>query len=165
MLESQRPEHEQIDELLRQHMIECGRGAAGVDRVLVACQTDQAPWAETTVDLLLSVSQMLQEVDARIGAERYAQAAFEGAPIGVVLRDELLNLITCNQAFVDFVGAESVEDLEEAIRAAKEAQKSSELDEVQAARDVLDRATMPLATVLMDTVVKEAALGKRLEDA
>lgn len=87
------------------------RGANGVERVLVASRADTGQWSDTDVELIESISQMLQEVDARIGAERYANAAFADAPIGVVLRDENLNLITCNQAFVDFVGAESIEEL------------------------------------------------------
>ncbi|MDW3219821.1 MAG: EAL domain-containing protein [Acidimicrobiales bacterium] len=87
------------------------RGATGVERILVASRVDTGQWRDTDVELIESVSQLLQEVDARIGAERYAKAAFADAPIGVVLRDEKLNLITCNQAFVDFVGAASVEEL------------------------------------------------------
>ena len=53
---------------------------------------------------------------------------------------------------------------DEAIAAAKEARLCTELELVQAARDTLDRATMPLAAVLMDSVVKEAVSGKKLGD-
>ena len=80
------------------------------------------------------------------------------AEIGTMLRHTEANLDTA-RARLD---AESVEDLVEAIAAAKEAQRSDDLEEVQVARDVLDRATMPLATVLMDGVVKEAVSGKKL---
>ena len=80
------------------------------------------------------------------------------AEIGTMLRHTEANLDTA-RARLD---AESVEDLVEAIAAAKDAQRSDDLEEVQAARDVLDRATMPLATVLMDGVVKEAVSGKKL---
>jgi len=82
-----------------------------VEHIMVAASSSLEPWSDETVDLLESLSRMIREVNSRTAAERYAQAAFEGAPIGVVLRDELLNLITCNQAFVDFVGADSVESL------------------------------------------------------
>lgn len=80
------------------------------------------------------------------------------AEIGTMLRHTEANLETARER----LDRESVEDLEEAIAAAKEAQGSKDLDEVQAARDTLDRATMPLATVLMDTVVKGAVSGKKL---
>ena len=82
------------------------------------------------------------------------------AEIGIMLRHSEANLPVAKER----LDAESVQDLEEAIAAAKTAQSSLELDEVQAARDILDRATMPLATVLMDNVVKEAVSGKRLGD-
>ncbi|MEM7142085.1 MAG: EAL domain-containing protein [Actinomycetota bacterium] len=87
------------------------RGSDTVDRILVAVRTDTFGFDDDTVNLLQAVSRMIHEVDVRIGAQRYAQAAFEGAPIGVVLRDVDLKLITCNQAFVDFVGAGSVDEL------------------------------------------------------
>lgn len=82
------------------------------------------------------------------------------AEIGTMLRHTEANLDAA-RAHLDI---ESVEDLEEAIAAAKEAQNSADLEEVQSARDVLDRATMPLATVLMEGVVKQAVAGKKLED-
>jgi diguanylate cyclase (GGDEF)-like protein/PAS domain S-box-containing protein len=81
------------------------------DHILVGVSAGTAPFSDEVRELLASLSQTIQEVGARIAAERYSHAAFEGAPIGVVLRDELLNLITCNQAFVDFVGAASVDEL------------------------------------------------------
>lgn len=82
------------------------------------------------------------------------------AEIGTMLRHTEANLDLARQ----HLDRESVEDLEEAIAAAKSAGKSIELDEVQAARDVLDRATIPLAAVLMDGVVKQAVAGKKLGD-
>lgn len=82
------------------------------------------------------------------------------AEIGTMLRHTEANLEPA-KARLD---AESYDDLVQAIAAAKEAQSSRELDEVQAARDVLDRATMPLATVLMDDVVRSAVAGKKLGD-
>jgi diguanylate cyclase (GGDEF)-like protein/PAS domain S-box-containing protein len=84
---------------------------ANVDHVLQAFTKKPGPWSEEAIELFESLSRMLHEVEVRIAAQRYAQAAFEGAPIGIVLRDELLNLITCNQAFVEFVGADSVDEL------------------------------------------------------
>ncbi len=86
-----------------------GDGTSVEHIMLAAAATTE--WSEDTVDLLSSLSRMIHEVDTRTAAQRYAQAAFQGAPIGVVLRDEELNLITCNQAFVDFIGASSIESL------------------------------------------------------
>ncbi|MEM9800980.1 MAG: Fe-S protein assembly chaperone HscA [Planctomycetota bacterium] len=82
------------------------------------------------------------------------------AEIGTMLHHAKANLSVAD-AHLD---RESQEDLREAIAAAEAAQSSTDLEEVQAARDVLDRATMPLATVLMEGVVKEAVAGKRIDD-
>jgi diguanylate cyclase (GGDEF)-like protein/PAS domain S-box-containing protein len=86
-----------------------GDGTSAEHIMFAAASIDD--WDDETIDLLESLSRMIREVDSRIAAQRYAEAAFQGAPIGVVLRDEELNLITCNQAFADFVGAESIDAL------------------------------------------------------
>ncbi|MGD2018959.1 MAG: Hsp70 family protein, partial [Planctomycetota bacterium] len=82
------------------------------------------------------------------------------AEIGIMLRHARANLDVAEER----LDRESQEDLREAMAAAEAAQGADELAPVQAARDALDRATMPLATVLMDSVVKEAVSGKKLED-
>ncbi|MEM1448512.1 MAG: Fe-S protein assembly chaperone HscA [Planctomycetota bacterium] len=82
------------------------------------------------------------------------------AEVGTMLRHARANLDVAKER----LDRESLEDLQEAIAAADAAQSSTDLEEVEAARDVLDRATMPLATVLMDSVVKEAVAGKKLGD-
>jgi molecular chaperone HscA len=59
---------------------------------------------------------------------------------------------------------ESVLDIEEALVAARKAQESEDTSAVQRARDELDRASMPLAALLMDQVAKHALRGKGLSD-
>jgi len=68
-------------------------------------------WQPETVEMFVSFSRLLRDVEVRVSAERYADAAFSRAPVGIVLRDRFLNLITCNQSFLDFVGAETVDEL------------------------------------------------------
>ncbi|MEM7518387.1 MAG: Hsp70 family protein, partial [Planctomycetota bacterium] len=82
------------------------------------------------------------------------------AEVGTMLRHARANLEVAEER----LDRESLEDLREAMAAAEAAQSSTDLEEVESARDVLDRATMPLATVLMDSVVKEAVAGKKLGD-
>ncbi len=64
----------------------------------------------------------------------------------------------------DRLDKESILDLEEALAAAAEANNSEELEDVQAARDALEQASLPLAAVLMDSVAKKALTGKSLSD-
>lgn len=59
---------------------------------------------------------------------------------------------------------EALEDLEEALAAASEATKSTDLEAIQGVRDRFEQATLPLAAVLMDSVVKQAVSGKKLEE-
>ena len=58
---------------------------------------------------------------------------------------------------------ESVLDLEDALAAAKRALQMDDLDALQRARDGFERATLPLAALLMDSVAKTALAGKRLD--
>lgn len=59
---------------------------------------------------------------------------------------------------------ESLADLNEAMAAAAAIESSEVLKEVQAARDALEQASLPLAAVLMDSVAKDALTGKSLSD-
>ena len=59
---------------------------------------------------------------------------------------------------------ESVLDLEDALAKARAATGSDDLPTVQRARDELERATLPLAALLMDSVAKQALAGKALDE-
>ena len=59
---------------------------------------------------------------------------------------------------------ETIAELEEAVAAAEAARSQQELPTVQGARDRLEQASLPLAAVLMDGVVKQAVEGKRLDE-
>ncbi len=55
-------------------------------------------------------------------------------------------------------------DLNEACARAKSASTGHDLDEIRSARDELEQASLPLAAILMDHVVKGAVQGKNLSD-
>jgi molecular chaperone DnaK len=82
------------------------------------------------------------------------------AEIGTMLRHTFANLGVAKTR----LDRETFEDLTDAIAAAESAQSSLDLPTVQSARDTLDRATIPLAAVLMDDVVKQAVSGKKLSE-
>ncbi|QDV08801.1 Chaperone protein HscA [Planctomycetes bacterium Poly30] len=138
------------------------------DGILTVTAKEESTGATASIEVRPSHGLSEEEVETMLEASlANAKHDFEQrrrveliAEIGTMLRHSEANLPVARE----HLDRESVQDLEEAIAAAKAAQKSSELDEVQAARDILDRATMPLATVLMDSVVKEAVAGKRLGD-
>jgi len=58
---------------------------------------------------------------------------------------------------------ETVADIEDAVAAAAKAVQTADVSTIQAARDELERATLPLAAALMDSVAKQALQGKTLD--
>jgi hypothetical protein len=59
---------------------------------------------------------------------------------------------------------ESFLDLQEALERAKAAALGEDANMLQTAYDALDRATMPLAALLMNNVAQKALMGKSLGD-
>jgi hypothetical protein len=55
-----------------------------------------------------------------------------------------------------------VRDLEEAVERARQACTRDDVQELQRARDEFERATLPLAALLMNNVAQKALMGKKL---
>ncbi|MBI1383108.1 MAG: Fe-S protein assembly chaperone HscA [Planctomycetaceae bacterium] len=111
-----------------------------------------------------------EEVE-RMLADSYAnaQADFDNRRIAD-LKVEMGTMLRATKAHLDGVRAdldrESLLDLEEACAAAQAtiAAERPTAAETQKVRDTLERATLPLAALLMDRVAKEALSGKRVSD-
>ncbi len=58
---------------------------------------------------------------------------------------------------------ETIEDIQEALAEARTACDGQDVARVQQARDGLERASLPLAAVLMDSVAKQALRGRSLD--
>jgi len=86
-------------------------GDEHVEGLLVATQSTPRQWRSDEVSLLESLSRIIRQAEAREASQAYSAAAFGSAPVGVVLCDSDRRVVTCNQAFVDFIGAESADDL------------------------------------------------------
>jgi Fe-S protein assembly chaperone HscA len=77
----------------------------------------------------------------------------------------MLLAVQKNQAAADeHLDPESREDLAEAVERASLASQGDDLDEIRSARDQFEQASLPLAAVLMDRVVKDAVQGKSLDE-
>jgi Fe-S protein assembly chaperone HscA len=59
---------------------------------------------------------------------------------------------------------ETLRELDSAVAAARAAQQAGDVQSVQRVRDELERAGLPLAAVLMDSVAKAALQGKKLSE-
>jgi hypothetical protein len=79
--------------------------------------------------------------------------------IGIMARATEKNLAAARSG----LDRESVLDLEEALAAAKNAARQDDLEKLEKARDQFERATLPLAALLMDSVAKSALTGKTLD--
>ncbi|MEM9203252.1 MAG: EAL domain-containing protein [Actinomycetota bacterium] len=87
------------------------RGSEPRESILITKSRVPQRWSPLTRELFAEVSAVLSDVEARIAAERYVDAAFDNAPVGIVMRDNRLRLITCNDAFADFLGYAAPADL------------------------------------------------------
>jgi molecular chaperone DnaK (HSP70) len=109
------------------------------------------------------------EVEAMLKASfDNAQADFD-ASLLANLKTEMGTMIRASEAHLPdartTLDKESVADLEDALAAAKTARDSgTNHREVQKIRDELERATLPLAALLMDSVAKRALTGKTLDE-
>jgi Fe-S protein assembly chaperone HscA len=80
--------------------------------------------------------------------------------IGVMMRATERNIATARRE----LDRESVRDLEEAMALATAVLEKDDPAAIQAARDALEQATLPLAALLMDSVAKQALAGKTLDE-
>jgi len=109
----------------------------------------------------LEVETMLQE------SYDHARDDFEGrrvaelrTEIGIMARATEKNLPAARQG----LDQESLRDLEEALARARTAAQGEDAARLQSARDDLERATLPLAALLMDSVARKALAGKSLDE-
>jgi Fe-S protein assembly chaperone HscA len=107
------------------------------------------------------VDRMLEESLEHAREDYEASMAVNlGTEIGTMLKACERNLEAARKQ----LDIESVEDLEEAMDSARSIRDGESLAVIQAARDALERASMPLAAVLMDDVARAALSGKRLDE-
>jgi Fe-S protein assembly chaperone HscA len=109
---------------------------------------------DSEVERMLESSYEHAQDDFR--ARRIADLKIE---IGTMLQATEKNLAAARAG----LDRESVLDLEDALAAAKRALQSDDVDALQRARNEFERATLPLAALLMDSVAKTALAGKRLD--
>jgi molecular chaperone DnaK (HSP70) len=152
---------------------------AGMARVAVRFHIDAdglltvtAKEESTGVQAQISVQPMHGLSDAEVEGmltEAYANARgdFEARRLAD-LKVELGTMLAACEKGLAHAGAEldreTRADLEQAMRAARAAAAEGALPAVQHSRDELERASLPLAAVLMDGVAKAALSGKTLDE-
>ncbi len=90
----------------------------------------------------------------------HRRAADLKVEIGTMIRASESNMEIASQA----LDPESLADLKDAIQKGHDVATLKDVNEVQAVRDELEQATLPLAAILMDSVAKKAVAGKHLSE-
>jgi molecular chaperone DnaK len=103
--------------------------------------------------LLTAYSHAKEDMDARRAADLRTE-------IGVMLHATERGLVNAGAG----LDRETRLDVEEAAAAARAAATATETAVLQKVRDELERATLPLAAALMDSVAKLALTGKKLDE-
>jgi molecular chaperone DnaK (HSP70) len=97
----------------------------------------------------------------------HAQADFDARRVAD-LKTEIGTMVLNTEKHLNAARAgldkESVLDLEDALANAKQATSATDVKVIQKARDEFERATLPLAALLMNNVAQKALMGKSLED-
>jgi molecular chaperone DnaK (HSP70) len=144
------------------------RFALDADGLLTVSAREESTGKQASIDVQpmhgltdAEVEHMLHEsfAHAREDFDRSRAANLE-VEIGTMLRAVEKNLPAA-RARLD---RETLRDLEEAVTRARAHSGASDVKALQAARDALERAALPLASVLMDDVAKSALAGKKLSE-
>jgi len=144
------------------------RFALDADGILTVTAREEATGAESSIEVQPmngltddEVELMLKESFAHAREDfDESRAANLVVELGLMLRAVDKNL----PAAREHLDRESADELQEAAQRARALKAEDGVPALQAARDELERAALPLATVLMDAVARSALQGKKLSE-
>lgn len=144
------------------------RFALDADGVLTVSAKEESTGASASIEIAPMHGLSDNEVETMLDAGfANAQEDFDNRRI-VDLQTEIGTMLTAIERSTETaqtgLDRESLLDLTEAVEGAKKAQTIRDLPQIQSARDRLEQASLPLATILMDGVVKGAITGKRVDE-
>lgn len=87
------------------------RQAQKLFAVIVCVDGENHGWDESELSAMQSFANLVPAMRARLEAESQLSSAFDSAPVGITLRDEMGMLVACNEAYLRFLGRESEEVL------------------------------------------------------
>src|SRR5262249_25381223 len=132
------------------------RFALDADGVLSVTAREESTGAQASIDVQPMNGLTDQEVERMLkDSFEHAREDFEASRLAN-LRTEISTMLRAIDKHLAegarALDRETVHELQEAAAAARRAQASDDVRAVQQARDELERATLPLAAVLMDAV-------------
>ena len=144
------------------------RFSLDADGLLAVTAREESTGAQATIEVQPMNGLSDAEVE-RMLEESYAHARedFDESRL-VNLRVEIASMLRALEKSLPAARAqldrETQRDIEEAVARARGAERTIEVKAVQTLRDELERAALPLAAVLMDSVAKAALQGKKLSE-
>ncbi len=142
------------------------RFSLDADGVLNVTAKEESTGTEASIDLAPMHGLTDPEVEQMLlDSYDHAQEDFDASRLAN-LRIEIGTMsraVSSHLASAIGLDRDTVLDIEEAVAAAEKSATTSDVAAVQAARDELERATLPLAAALMDSVAKRALEGKTLD--
>ena len=138
------------------------------DGVLTVTAKEESTGASTRVEVEPMSGLSDEEVERMLTASVENAEADFATRRDADLKTEIGTMLTATERSLESARAaldkETVDDIEAAINTSKQVMNSDSSSDIQAARDELERATLPLAALLMDDVAKAALSGKRVDE-
>jgi molecular chaperone DnaK (HSP70) len=138
------------------------------DGLLTVSAKEESSGAKASVEIQPMHGLTDGEVETMLKASfDNAQADFDARRV-VDLKAELETMLRVTEKHLtiarEHLDPESLADLEEAVQSGRHAMTLDDPREIQNVRDSFERATLPLAALLMDSVAKSALAGKKLDE-
>ena len=138
------------------------------DGLLTVSAKEESSGAKASIEIQPMHGLTDDEVEGMLKASfENAQADFDARRV-VDLKAELETMLRVTEKHLDIareqLDPESLADLEDAVKSGKHAMSLNDPREIQMVRDGFERATLPLAALLMDSVAKSALAGKKLDE-
>ena len=138
------------------------------DGVLTVTAKEESTGASTRVEVEPMSGLSDEEVERMLTASVENAEADFATRRDADLKTEIGTMLTATERSLESARAaldkETIDDIEAAINTSKKVMSSDSSSDIQAARDELERATLPLAALLMDDVAKAALSGKRVDE-
>ena len=138
------------------------------DGVLTVTAKEESTGASTRVEVEPMSGLSDEEVERMLTASVENAEADFATRRDADLKTEIGTMLTATERSLESARAaldkETIDDIEAAINTSKQVMNSDSSSDIQAARDELERATLPLAALLMDDVAKAALSGKRVDE-
>lgn len=87
------------------------RSGQRTSAIVLCLDSSDHGWDESEISALQSFANLVPAMNARLEAETQLTSAFDSAPVGITLRDEMGMLLACNESYLSFLGRATEDEL------------------------------------------------------